>query len=138
MAVTSVPFFRPSIGNAECDAVVAAMRSGWLTTGPNAAAFEAEFQALMGEGSHAVAVNSATAALHLGLDALSVGPGDEVIVPVLTFTATAEVVRYMGAMPISSISIRERFVCLSMRSSWRLPSGPRGSCRFTSRGVPAT
>jgi len=113
MAVTSVPFFRPSIGNAECDAVVAAMRSGWLTTGPNAAAFEAEFQALMGEGSHAVAVNSATAALHLGLDALSVGPGDEVIVPVLTFTATAEVVRYMGAMPIF-VDIDPGTLCLSL------------------------
>lgn len=113
MTITSVPFFRPSIGDAECDAVVAAMRSGWLTTGPNAAAFEAEFEALMGADCHAVAVNSATAALHLGLDALSVGPGDEVIVPVLTFTATAEVVRYMGATPIF-VDMDSATLCLSL------------------------
>lgn len=90
------------------------LRGGWLTTGPNAAAFEREFaQALtsgFGEGGdtgfedmgdvHAVALNSATAGLHLAVEALGIGPGDEVIVPTWTFTATAEVVRYVGADPV--------------------------------------
>lgn len=95
-----VPFFRPSIGEAEIAAVTACLRSGWLTTGPNAAAFEREFAAALGGGVEAVAVSSATAALHLGLEALGIGPGDEVIVPTLTFTATAEVIRYLGAEPV--------------------------------------
>lgn len=96
----SVPFFRPSIGEDEIAAVVESLRSGWLTTGPQTAAFEAEFREYMGGDVHVIAVNSATAALHLGLDALGVGPGDEVIVPTMTFTATAEVVRYLGAQPV--------------------------------------
>lgn len=113
MTIDSVPFFRPSLGDAEIDAVVGAMRSGWLTTGPNASAFEAEFAAQFdGEDVHAVAVNSATAALHLGLEALGVGPGDEVIVPTLTFTATAEVVRYLGATPVF-VDIDRETLCLT-------------------------
>lgn len=100
MSITSVPFFRPFIGDAEIDAVAASMRSGWLTTGPNAQAFEKEFSAMYQGDVYSVAVNSATAALHLGLEALGVGPGDEVIVPTLTFTATAEVVRYLGGTPV--------------------------------------
>ena len=96
----TVPFFRPSLGEKEIAAVVESLRSGWLTTGPQTSAFEAEFRALMGNAVHAIAVNSATAALHLGLEALGVGPGDEVIVPTMTFTATAEVIRYLGAMPV--------------------------------------
>jgi dTDP-4-amino-4,6-dideoxygalactose transaminase len=96
----TVPFFRPSLGEKEIAAVVESLRSGWLTTGPQTSAFEVEFGALMGNGAHAIAVNSATAALHLGLEALGVGPGDEVIVPTMTFTATAEVIRYLGAMPV--------------------------------------
>ncbi len=102
-----IPFALPDIGEAEIEAVVATMRSGWLTTGPNAAALEREFVAAMDPGGQAgdapvagVAVNSATAGLHLALEALGIGPGDEVIVPTWTFTATAEVVRYLGATPI--------------------------------------
>lgn len=95
-----VPFFRPSMGEDEIAAVTECLRSGWLTTGPKTAAFEAAFTEFLGDGVESVAVNSATAALHLGLEALGVGPGDEVIVPTLTFTATAEVVRYLGAQPI--------------------------------------
>ena len=97
---TIVPFFRPSIGEEEIAAVEQCLRSGWLTTGPKTEAFEAAFADYIGGGVHAIATNSATAALHLGLEALGVGPGDEVIVPTLTFTATAEVVRYMGATPV--------------------------------------
>ncbi|MFV0679502.1 DegT/DnrJ/EryC1/StrS family aminotransferase [Ottowia sp.] len=92
-----VPFARPDIGEAEIDAVARAMRSGWVTTGPETKAFEAEFAAYLGGGVQAIAVNSATAGLHLALEALGVGPGDEVIAPTLTFTATVEVARYLGA-----------------------------------------
>ncbi len=95
-----LPFATPDITQAEIDAVVDAMRSGWLTTGPNAAAFEKEFASFLGEGLEAVAVNSATAGLHLAVEALGLGPGDEVLVPTWTFTSTAEVVRYLGATPV--------------------------------------
>lgn len=100
MADTPVPFFRPSIGEAEIEAVSECLRSGWLTTGPKCRDFEAAFAAHVGGKVTALAVTSATAALHLGLEAMGVGPGDEVIVPTLTFTATAEVVRYLGAEPV--------------------------------------
>ena len=92
-----VPFALPDIGEDEIEAVAEAMRSGWLTSGPRAAAFEQEFAEFLGGDVHAVALNSATAGLHLALEAVGVGPGDEVIVPTWTFTATAEVVRYLGA-----------------------------------------
>lgn len=96
-----IPFAVPSITEDEVNAAAEAIRSGWLTTGPNAAAFEREFaEYLGGEGLHAVAVNSATAGLHLAVEAIGLGPGDEVLVPTWTFTATAEVVRYMGAVPV--------------------------------------
>ncbi len=94
-----VPFFRPSVGEGEIEAVTECLRSGWLTTGPKTKAFEEEFADVISGGVEALAVNSATAGLHLALEALGIGPGDEVIVPTLTFTATAEVVRYVGATP---------------------------------------
>jgi dTDP-4-amino-4,6-dideoxygalactose transaminase len=95
-----LPFALPDIGEEEIAAVVDALRSGWVTTGPRARQFEAEFAAYLGGAVEAVAVNSATAGLHLALEALGIGPGDEVIVPTMTFTATAEVVRYLGAQPV--------------------------------------
>gem|GEM_PF-3447609 len=95
-----LPFALPDIGEDEVEAVAEAMRSGWLTSGPSTAAFEQEFAEFLGGDVHAVAINSATAGLHLALEALGVGPGDEVIVPTWTFTATAEVVRYLGAHPV--------------------------------------
>ena len=95
-----LPFAVPDLTEEEIAAAVEAMRSGWLTTGPRATAFEQEFAAALGGGVSAVALNSATAGLHLALEALSIGPGDEVIVPTWTFTATAEVVRYLGADPV--------------------------------------
>lgn len=97
-----IPFALPDITEAEVQAVVDTMRSGWLTTGPNAAAFETEFAAAIDPDDPplAVAVNSATAGLHLAYEALGVGPGDEVLVPTWTFTATAEAVRYLGADPV--------------------------------------
>lgn len=93
-----LPYALPDIGEEEIAEVVDALRSGWVTTGPRTARFEADFAAFLGEpGVHAIAVNSATAGLHLALEALGIGPGDEVITTTHTFTATAEVVRYLGA-----------------------------------------
>lgn len=95
-----LPFALPDIGEEEIAAVANCMRSGWVTTGPISKQFELAFRDYLGCGSEAIAVNSATAGLHLALESLGVGPGDEVIIPSLTFTATAEVVRYLGAQPI--------------------------------------
>jgi dTDP-4-amino-4,6-dideoxygalactose transaminase len=91
-----IPFARPTIGEDEIDAVSTVLRSGWLTTGSETLAFEEEFSSCIG-APYALAVNSATAGLHLALDAVGTAPGDVVIVPSLTFTATAEVARYLGA-----------------------------------------
>jgi dTDP-4-amino-4,6-dideoxygalactose transaminase len=93
-----LPFALPDIGEDEIAEVVDTLRSGWITTGPKAKRFEADFAAFLGDASlHCMAVNSATAGLHLALEALGIGPGDEVITTTHTFTATAEVVRYLGA-----------------------------------------
>lgn len=100
MTEVFLPFSAPDISEAEISAVTSAMKSGWVTTGPESAAFEKEFGEFVGGGVECIAVNSATAGLHLALEALGVGPGDEVIVPTWTFTATAEVVRYLGATPV--------------------------------------
>ncbi|MCW5656394.1 MAG: DegT/DnrJ/EryC1/StrS family aminotransferase [Burkholderiaceae bacterium] len=98
MSQPFLPFALPEIGEEEIAEVVDTLRSGWLTTGPKAKRFEVEFAAFLGDTSlHCVAVNSATAGLHLALEALGIAAGDEVIVPTHTFTATAEVVRYLGA-----------------------------------------
>lgn len=94
-----IPFAAPSIEDEEIAAVVGVMKSGWLTTGPKVREFEADFARFLG-GGEAIAVNSATAGLHLGLEALGVGPGDAVLTTVHTFTATAEVIRYLGADPV--------------------------------------
>jgi perosamine synthetase len=94
-----IPFHRPAIGPAERDAAMAVLDSGWLTTGSRALAFEDAFAAYVG-ARHAVAVNSATAALHLALEGLGVGEGDEVIVPTYTFAASAEVALYLRSRPV--------------------------------------
>lgn len=94
-----IPFALPLTGEAEIQEVVDTIRSGWLTTGPKTKQFESDFSDFVG-AKYALAVNSATAGLHLGLEALGVGPGDKVITTVHTFTATAEVIRYLGADPI--------------------------------------
>ena len=94
-----VPFFKAQIGQEEIDSVIETLKSGWLTSGPKAKRFEQEFAEAVG-AKFAIAVNSATAGLHLALEALGVGPGDEVLVPTLTFAATAEVVIHLGATPV--------------------------------------
>lgn len=96
---TVVPFYRPDISEHEIAEVVATLRSGWLTSGPRVRRFETAFASAVG-AEHAVAVNSCTAALHLALDALAVQPRQAVLVPTMTFAATAAVVRHRGAVPI--------------------------------------
>jgi len=91
-----VPFALPSIGAEEEEAVLAVLRSGWLTTGKATLAFEAEFAAYVGAPA-ALAVNSATSGLHLALEALGVGPGDFVVTSPYTFVSTAAVARHLGA-----------------------------------------
>ena len=94
-----VPFHFPDIGEDEIRSVIETLRSGWLTTGPKVRQFEEDFARYVG-CRHAVAVNSGTAALHLALDAVGITEGDEVIVPTMTFAATAEVVLYLKARPV--------------------------------------
>lgn len=94
-----IPFYKPSLTAAEIDEVVETLKSGWLTTGAKTKQFERDFAAYLGQ-PHAVAVNSCTAALHLALEAIGVQPGEGVLVPTMTFAATAEVVRYLGSIPI--------------------------------------
>lgn len=94
-----IPFHRPSLGLAEREAVIEVLDSGWLTTGSRTLEFERAFAAFVGS-TEAVAVNSATAALHLAFEAIGIGEGDEVIVPTYTFAASAETVLYQRAHPI--------------------------------------
>ena len=94
-----VPFFRPSIGPEEEREVIEALRSGWITTGPKAKRFEKELAEYVG-AKHALALSHCTGALHLALWSLGIGPGDEVITTPFTFTATAEVLGYLGAKPV--------------------------------------
>lgn len=94
-----LPFALPHITDAEIAEVVDALHSGWISTGPKTKRFEREFAEVVG-APYAIAVSSATAAMHLALDALGIQSGDEVIVPVYTFTATAAVIVHCGARPV--------------------------------------
>lgn len=94
-----LPYNQPDIGQAEIDEVVDTLRSGWITTGPKTKEFERRFAEYIGT-RHAIAVNSCTGGLHVALAAAGIGPGDEVIVPTMTFCATANVVVHLGATPI--------------------------------------
>ncbi|MFC8507790.1 aminotransferase class I/II-fold pyridoxal phosphate-dependent enzyme [Streptomyces sp. NPDC057131] len=98
-AVTRIPVMVPWLGEEEAAAAADAVRSGWVAQGPRVAAFEQAFAERVG-AAHAVAVSSCTTALHLALVALGLGPGDEVVVPSLSFIATANAVRYVGAEPV--------------------------------------
>jgi len=95
----AVPFFVPEIGDDEIAEVIDSMKSGWLTTGPKCKQFEQDMAKFLGV-KHALAVNSATSALHLALEAIGIVENDLVFVPSMTFTATAEVVRYLNATPV--------------------------------------
>lgn len=110
-----LPFALPDIGEEEIAEVVDSMRSGWLTTGPKTKAFEHDFADYIGGGVEAMAVSSATAGLHLALEACGIRAGDEVITSVYTFTSTAEVIRYLGADPVFA-DIDERTLNISPES----------------------
>jgi dTDP-4-amino-4,6-dideoxygalactose transaminase len=110
-----LPFALPEIGEEEIAAVTEALRSGWVTTGPKARQFENDFSAFLGGRVEAIAVNSATAGLHLGLEALGIGPGDEVITTTHTFTATAEVIRYLGADPVF-VDVDPATLCIDVKA----------------------
>jgi dTDP-4-amino-4,6-dideoxygalactose transaminase len=99
MRNTLLPFSRPDIGDEEIAEVAAALRSGWITTGPRTRTFEKRFAAFTGAKA-ALALNSGTAALHLALAALGVGKGSAVIAPALTFCAGIQVIEHVGARPI--------------------------------------
>src|SRR5438067_3563162 len=96
---TFLGFQPPAIGEEEVEAVAETLRSGWLTSGPRAAELEERFAAYLG-ARHVVALSSGTAALHLALLAIGVGPGDEVITSPITWPATANVVVHAGAKPV--------------------------------------
>jgi dTDP-4-amino-4,6-dideoxygalactose transaminase len=100
MSNAFIPFALPDIGEEEIAEVVHSLRSGWITTGPKTKQFEQDFSKLFDPGAESIAVNSATAGLHIALESIGVSGGDEVITTPYTFTATAEVVRYLGAHPI--------------------------------------
>ena len=106
-----VPFFRPSLTEEEITAVTDCLRSGWLTTGPITRDFEQKFAEYVG-ARYAVAVNSCTAALHLALEAIGLQRGELVLVPTMTFAATAEVVRYFDAIPVF-VDCDEATMCIS-------------------------
>jgi dTDP-4-amino-4,6-dideoxygalactose transaminase len=113
-----IPCFQPAIGEEEIEAAATVLRSGWLTTGPKAREFEQSFAAFVGPHVEAVAVNSATAGLHLAAEACGIGPGDEVLVPTLTFTASASVIRYLGA-DVVLVDVDERTYCIDLEDAER-------------------
>jgi perosamine synthetase len=129
-----ISYFKPSIGEEEERDVLACLRSGWLTTGKYAKEFEKSFAEFIGV-EHAVAVNSCTAALHLALDAVGVERGDLVIVPTLTFTSTAEVVRYFDAIPVMVDSNEDDF-CLDIEALRRALEAIRGERRSVKAVIP--
>ena len=130
-----VPFFRPEIGEEEINEVVETLRSGWLTSGPRVERFEKAFAMAVG-AEHAVAVNSCTAALHLAIEALGLAPGQAVLVPTMTFAATAEVVFYQGALPVLvdcepdtlNISLEDAAAKLEDLAAGRLPGAKSDRC----------
>jgi dTDP-4-amino-4,6-dideoxygalactose transaminase len=148
----NIPFAFPYFGKEEEEAAIRALRSGWITTGPETLAFETEFAAFLANPGTlrksagpdpapsaapvaeqpapvCLAVNSATSGLHLALEALGAGPGDAVAVPSYTFTATAEVVRYLGAEVV--------FVDTAPDSFHMDPQALERTLERLSRGLPA-
>jgi len=107
----SIPLFDLDYGDAEKAAVLEVLESRWLTMGEKTAAFESALESALG-GGHVLAVSSGTAALHLAVRAAGIGPGDEVIVPALTFVATANAVLYEGATPVFADIVGEHDLTL--------------------------
>lgn len=113
-----IPYSRPEVGEEEIAEVVDTLKSGWLTTGPKTKRFEEDFAKFV-DAEYALGVNSATAGLHLALEALGVSKGDKVITTVHTFTATAEVIRYLGATPLFA-DITDDAFCICPKSVEKL------------------
>ena len=107
-----VPFFNVELGLEEREAVKKVLLSNWLTSGPVILGFEEQFSRMLGDNVHAITVSSATAALHLSLLALNIKPGDEVLLPTQTFVACANVIRYVGAIPV--------FVDITSETNWNI------------------
>ena len=128
MRTTFLPYCKPELNDVEIDAVVQTLRNGWLTTGPMTKELEREFQERAGV-KHAVALNSCTAALHVGLLAMGVGPGDEVIMPSLTFVAGAQCTLELGAKPVFcdvdpetlSVTVETIEACVTERTKVVIP-----------------
>ena len=128
MRSTFLPYCRPDIGETEISAATTALRNGWLTTGPYVKAFEEAFAQRAGV-KHAVALNSCTAALHVGLRALGVGPGDDVAMPALTFVAGAQSTIELGARPVFadidpqtlSVTVETLAACVTPRTKVIIP-----------------
>ena len=110
--IKNIPFSIPDIDETDILAVIDVLKSGWITSGPKVKEFESNFQEFIGLDVNAIAVNSATSGLHLALEALNIGRGDEVITTTLTFTATAEVVRYLGA-DVKFVDVDEKTLNIS-------------------------
>ena len=131
MADLPVPYGRHEIDDDDITAVVRVLRGDWLTTGPAVEAFEQAFAAFVGS-RHAVAVSNGTAALHLTMLAAGIGPGDEVIVPALTFAATANCVRYVGATVVFAdiaddtltVDVAHMTSLITPRTRWRAHPKP--------------
>jgi dTDP-4-amino-4,6-dideoxygalactose transaminase len=116
-----LPYNLPDIEQGEIDEVIDTLRSGWITTGPKTKEFERRFAEYIGV-HHAIAVNSCTGGLHVALAAAGIGPGDQVIVPTMTFCATANVVVHLGLLPSWWTWNRTRSTLL--RRAWKPPSRP--------------
>jgi dTDP-4-amino-4,6-dideoxygalactose transaminase len=110
-----LPFALPDIGEDEIAEVVDSLRSGWITTGPKTKRFEEDFARFLGDDIHAVAVNSATAGLHLGLEAVGLKADEQVITTTHTFTASAEIIRYFGADPVF-VDIDPQTYCIDTKA----------------------
>lgn len=114
-----LPFSPPSIGQEEIDEVVDTLRSDWITTGPKTKAFERQFaEYVSAPGQTSLMLNSCTAGLHVALAVLGVGPGDEVLVPSLTFAATANVVEHLGGKPVL-VDVLPESLCLDPEAAER-------------------
>jgi perosamine synthetase len=131
-----IPVMRPWIGEEEAAAAAAAISSGWVAQGPRVAEFEEAFAATIG-AAHAVAVSSCTAALHLTLAVSGIGPGDEVVVPSLSFIATANAVRYVGATPVFADVDSDTLNLTAQTVQPHLSARTRGVILVDQAGVPA-
>jgi dTDP-4-amino-4,6-dideoxygalactose transaminase len=130
----NVPFFRPEIDDGDIAAVLDVLRSGWLTTGLRVKEFEAAFARYVG-APHAVAVSSCTAALHLALAALGLRRGQGVVVPTLTFAATAEVVTYCDATPVF-VDVEPETLCMDPAALEGTLAGKSGRATEIVGGIP--